>query len=229
MRGGPRGFRPGFPCPAVLRYSTRRLRVFAYGTVTLCGATFHALRLTHDFVTPDPPADGSNRALQPLTRQRLPPVTSRGLGCSLFARHYSGSRDFFPFLRVLRCFSSPACLSAPYVFRCEYHAHYQRVGFPIRRSRGQRLVSTSPGLIAAAHVLHRLLAPRHPPCALVLLIKRTQFSCRYGVFKVHAGDPARPRAIRPRCAPCGAPAPVSQNSTANEGWRLPSNPHRGRR
>src|SRR4051794_35854587 len=43
-----------------------------------------------------------------------------------------------------------------------------RVGFPIRRSRGQRLVSTSPGLIAAAHVLHRLSAPRHPPCALSL-------------------------------------------------------------
>src|SRR6185312_4099335 len=47
-----------------------------------------------------------------------------------------------------------------------------RVGFPIRTSRDQRLVSTSPALIAAAHVLHRLLAPRHPPCALVLLIEK---------------------------------------------------------
>jgi hypothetical protein len=46
-----------------------------------------------------------------------------------------------------------------------------RVGFPIRRSPDQRSVSTSPGLIAAAHVLLRLLAPRHPPCALVLLIE----------------------------------------------------------
>src|SRR5437764_6029210 len=44
------------------------------------------------------------------------------------------------------------------------------MGFPIRKSRGQRLVSTSPELIAAAHVLLRLLAPRHPPCALSLLI-----------------------------------------------------------
>jgi hypothetical protein len=42
------------------------------------------------------------------------------LGSSLFARHYSGSRGFFPFLRVLRCFSSPACLFLPYVFRQEY-------------------------------------------------------------------------------------------------------------
>src|SRR5206468_4708944 len=43
-----------------------------------------------------------------------------GLGSSPFARHYSGSRGFFPFLRVLRCFSSPACLTLPYVFRQKY-------------------------------------------------------------------------------------------------------------
>jgi hypothetical protein len=42
------------------------------------------------------------------------------LGSSPFARHYSGSRGFFPFLRVLRCFSSPACLFLPYGFRQEY-------------------------------------------------------------------------------------------------------------
>jgi hypothetical protein len=47
------------------------------------------------------------------------------------------------------------------------------VSFLIRKSRDQRMVSSSPGLIAAAHVLLRLLVPRHPPCALVLLIRRT--------------------------------------------------------
>ena len=51
------------------------------------------------------------------------------MGSSLFARHYSGSRDFFPFLRVLRCFSSPACLFLPYVFRQEY-ARITTRGFP---------------------------------------------------------------------------------------------------
>ena len=39
-------------------------------------------------------------------------------------------------------------------------------GFPIRKSPDQSLLSGSPKLIAASHVLHRLLAPRHPPCAL---------------------------------------------------------------
>src|SRR5580765_3912261 len=39
-------------------------------------------------------------------------------------------------------------------------------GFPIRKSPDQRLVADSPGLIAGSYVLHRLLMPRHPPCAL---------------------------------------------------------------
>ena len=40
-----------------------------------------------------------------------------------------------------------------------------RLGFPIRRSRDP-LVCSSPWLIAAYHVLHRLSAPRHPPYTL---------------------------------------------------------------
>jgi hypothetical protein len=42
-------------------------------------------------------------------------------------------------------------------------------GFPIRVSAGQSLFSGSPRLIAAVHALHRLLVPRHPPCALTIL------------------------------------------------------------
>src|SRR4051812_25566473 len=42
-------------------------------------------------------------------------------------------------------------------------------GCPIRRSAGQSLFSGSPRLIAAVHVLLRLLVPRHPPCALTIL------------------------------------------------------------
>ena len=41
-----------------------------------------------------------------------------------------------------------------------------RPGCPIRRSPDQHLLSGSPELIAASHVLRRLLAPRHSPCAL---------------------------------------------------------------
>ena len=39
-------------------------------------------------------------------------------------------------------------------------------GCPIRKSRDISLVCSSPWLIAAYHVLHRLSDPRHPPYAL---------------------------------------------------------------
>src|ERR1700744_6672360 len=40
-------------------------------------------------------------------------------------------------------------------------------GCPIRKSADLMLVCSSPQLIAAYHVLHRLLEPRHPPYALI--------------------------------------------------------------
>src|SRR6185437_7091737 len=88
------------------------------------------------------------------------------------------------------------------------------VGFPIRRSRGQRSVSTSPGLIAAAHVLLRLLAPRHPPCALILLIvKNITFATME--FSRCTRTFARPTRERPPFLR-SAGAPVSQNSAASD-------------
>ena len=46
-------------------------------------------------------------------------------------------------------------------------------GSPIRKSSDQRSVDSSPRLIAASYVLHRLLVPRHPPCALNNLTTQT--------------------------------------------------------
>ena len=71
-----------------------------------------------------------------------------------------------------------------------------RVGFPIRRSRDQRLVSTSPGLIAAAHVLLRLLAPRHPPCALSLLTRKEHVSLPLWSFQGARGSASTRRHAR---------------------------------
>ena len=51
---------------------------------------------------------------------------------------------------------------------------YQR-GFPHSDIPGSKVACTSPRLIAACHVLHRLLLPRHSPCALSsLTIKFTR-------------------------------------------------------
>ena len=114
-----------------------------------------------------------------------------GLGSSRFARRYSGSRCCFLFLGVLRCFNSPGSLYRPYVFRPEYRSH-AAVGFPIRTSTDQRLVGSSPWLIAATHVLHRLQAPRHPPLALCSLEKQ-RCSCSLWNSQ-RATNERRPRA-----------------------------------
>ena len=42
----------------------------------------------------------------------------------------------------------------------------QLIGLSHSEIPGSRVICTSPGLIAAYHVLHRLREPRHPPCAL---------------------------------------------------------------
>ena len=43
---------------------------------------------------------------------------------------------------------------------------FYRIGFPHSEIPGSMPTCGSPRLIAACHVLHRLLLPRHPPCAL---------------------------------------------------------------
>src|SRR5215217_7319608 len=52
------------------------------------------------------------------------------------------------------------------------------LGFPIRESTDHRLFSAYPWLIAAVHALHRLLVPRHPPCALHILTVITRSTRR---------------------------------------------------
>ena len=65
-------------------------------------------------------------------------------------------------------FQFPSFASAAYVFSGGSRG-FTAGGFPIRKSPGQSLLGGSPELIAACHVLHRLLTPGHPPCALIRL------------------------------------------------------------
>ena len=49
-------------------------------------------------------------------------------------------------------------------------------GFPHSDISGSKDICSSPKLFAAYHVFHRLLVPRHPPCALISLTKRFSFA-----------------------------------------------------
>ena len=98
------------------------------------------------------------------------------------------------------------------------------LGFPIRASAGHWPFSASPRLIAAVHALHRLLVPRHPPCALTILTVISGRALRLRpVIPVSLATVQFSRSARRRDAGSSSPrspgeppanAPVSQNSTA---------------
>ena len=170
MRSGPRGFRPGFPCPAVLRssrseaaqfrlrgrYPLRRAVPCTSPTTQLCNSP---TRRQADPLKPYNPAATTAAAYHVATVWALPLslATTQGVEVSFLS---SGYLDV----------SVPQLASPHPMYSGMGMRALPRTGFPIRRSRDQRLVSTYSGLFAAAHVLLRLLAPRHPPYALILLI-----------------------------------------------------------
>src|SRR5262249_36337654 len=157
-------FPQGFTCPAVLRNRLRVWIVFAYAAITLYGPSFQRAS-TNDQI-------GNSTVAGPTTPPS--PEGEDGLGCSDFARHYFRNRGFFLFLQVLRWFTSLSSLLPTYGFSRGYGS-FTAVGFPIRTSPDIVPACGSPRLIAACHVLHRFLLPRHPPCALSsLTIKFTQ-------------------------------------------------------
>ena len=132
---------------------------FAYGTVTLCGPTFQTVHLPKLFsrVIPIAPRNPERTRVRSVWAIPLSLATTDGIA------------DCFLFLRVLRCFTSPGLPPAAMVSPQDT-AELPAVGFPIRKSTDRSLVSGSPWLIAATHVLRRLLEPRHPPHALSSLV-----------------------------------------------------------
>ena len=136
LRDGPRRFRQDSSCPALLRCHTRYIRLAHTGlspSSVAVSTTFRFINVSFCVV------------LQPRRVRKL-----HGLGYAPFARHYSGYRLFFLFLRVLRCFSSPG---SPHLTMV---VDLQSTGLPHSDMPGSVPVCRSPGLFAAYHVLPRL-------------------------------------------------------------------------
>ena len=108
--------------------------VFAYGTVTSYGATFHSLRLTHGFVTFRPA--GRRIKTSPTTpeQQRLPSITLPGFGLFPFRSPLLRESRFLSFPQATKMFQF-ACL-APHALciqawvRAHYHAQVSPFGYP---------------------------------------------------------------------------------------------------
>ena len=123
--------------PALL-FVTHTSHPFAYRAITFYGQTFQSVLLGCDVI---PVNWAVPRSL----------AATRGISVDFCS---SGYLD----VSVPRvCFNAPM-----YSVRNDR----KRPGFPIRKSPDQSQFAGSPRLIACYNVLHRLLPPRHPPCAL---------------------------------------------------------------
>ena len=200
MRDGPRRFPRDFSCPAVLRNLSTEPDCFRLQDCHLLWSHFPEGSTNNPVydsaaLRPNRPYNPREQALWfGLFRVRSP-LLAESLTCFLF-------------LQVLRWFTSLRCLPHAYEFSVGYSGINQS-GFPHSEIPGSKPACGSPGLIAACHVLHRLLVPRHSPYALSSLTKCSLTHCvcvvkelpiaGYSVVKESALRGSRLR--RARCRP----------------------------
>ena len=120
----------------------------------------------------------------------------RGPNPGMLARRFG----LFPFRSPLLWESHVVFFSSPYldvsVQAVPFHTLWIGVwmtevcsaGFPHSDISGSLDICSSPKLFAAYHVFHRLLVPRHPPCALSSLTNRFESGWRmiYGLLGARA-------------------------------------------
>ena len=136
----------------------RSQRTVVYRAVTVSGRPFQTFRLPSWFVTP---CDGPYNPAVHARRFGLLRVRSPLLAESLLFSFPVGTE-------MVHC---PTVSATADVFSGGFSGISQR-GFPHSEIPGSKLICSSPGLIAAYRVLHRLLVPRHSPYTLSSLTIR---------------------------------------------------------
>ena len=129
---------------------------FAYGAFTLSGwsSQDHSARYCGSLLRSEPQGARTLVWALPVPLAATPGIT--------FVFFSSGYLD----VSVHRVPS--VCLSGFPLLRHTV-AEVSPAGFPHSDTRGSLLICSSPRLFAAYRVFHRLLVPRHPPCALLCL------------------------------------------------------------
>jgi hypothetical protein len=168
-----------------------------------------------------------------------PPARWTGFGLFRFRSPLLTESILFLFLRLLRCFTSAGLACSSLFDSGRDDPVLTGPGYPIRKSPDQSLFCSSPRLIAAYHVLHRLSAPRHPLCALSSLIpvrnqqfpiprERDRQNCRKNKMgnRVFQGLQDRLQlqliyAVRKNFSPCGCQRAVRPPRIVGGGGGVP--------
>ena len=156
MADGPAGFIRGFTCPALLGIRLGGSLLSSTGLLPSLAGLSRPLQLINSFVTP---CETSHN-----------PEHTR---CSVWANPRSlaatdGITVVFSSSRYLDVSVPWVCLHCSYEFTARYMA-IRPCGFPHSEIPGSKPAYGSPRRIVVRYVLLRLLAPRHPPCALISL------------------------------------------------------------
>ncbi len=152
----------GLACPVVLKPSAGSRCTFAYGTLTLSGRPSQYLSASASVSYSLDRCSSPDGALFPLYATPANFYTYR---VSAFPLSLATTRRMFSFPEGTKMFQFPSFPLCLYVFKTEYPG-IPPGGFPHSDTSGSSLADSSPKLFAVNHVLRRLLAPRHPPCAL---------------------------------------------------------------
>ena len=138
----------------VRRYSGYQLFAssFVYGILTLCDWPSHAIRLDSTIHDAGPNPSEQCPLVWPPPRSL---ATTSGISVDVFSSSYLD-------VSVQTVPHAHLCVQCTLVRYC-------RTGLPHSEISGSKFICNSPKLIAACRVLHRLLMPRHSPCALYSL------------------------------------------------------------
>ena len=141
---------------------------FGYGSVTLFGAIFQKLHLPSEVPQRGPTTPGPKTLVWAIFRFRSPLLTeSHSFSFPLVTEMFHFTRYRVP---------------TPILFRVG-RLHITGARLPHSEISGSKPVCGLPKLIAAYHVLHRLLAPRHSLYALISLIPILEISMRNRLLK----------------------------------------------
>ena len=152
MEGGPPVFSPDYTCPLILRIPLGCVDVSPTGL----SPSLVDLPMSFDYVAASHSAVHTPQILLPVVSPLpLSLATTRRISVDFFS---SGYLDV----------SVPRVPHATLWIHVTLHG-YSPWGFPHSEIHGSKLICSSPWLIAACRVLHRLLMPRHSPCALFRL------------------------------------------------------------
>ena len=137
--------------PRVPRYSGYHYASFSfeYRTITVYGFIFQRILLTECLATTW--SYNPNIAVTTLVWANPRSLATTGGIINLFS--LPARTKMFQFPAFALCYCIVTVL--------------QTAGLSHSEIPGSKVICTSPELIAAYHVLHRLREPRHPPCALV--------------------------------------------------------------